>query len=164
MQCQRVGVGVGCKLWLDNRYTINNDDDGLHSWRGRVARRNVRARISSENNMYIYPRIHLQFHCHIRVLTLIVGCVQELSEAYGHFRYVRAGACRGLCIVGSALDQSCIRLECVACLLARLITYLIAWDIIMCFFLLACLHAFLLACLLAYPMTSCMEYLAVTFR
>jgi hypothetical protein len=59
--------------------------------------------------MYIYPRTHLQFHCHIRVLTLIVGCVRELSEVCCHFRYVRAGAWRGLCTVGGAFDQSCIR-------------------------------------------------------
>ena len=30
----------GSKLWIDNRYTINND--GLHGWRGRVARRKIR--------------------------------------------------------------------------------------------------------------------------
>ena len=31
----------GSKLWFDNRYTINND--GLHGWRNRVARRGVNA-------------------------------------------------------------------------------------------------------------------------
>jgi len=31
----------GSKLWIDNRYTINND--GLHGWRSRVAKRNIRA-------------------------------------------------------------------------------------------------------------------------
>ena len=31
----------GSKLWLDNRYTINND--GLHGWRARHSRRHVRA-------------------------------------------------------------------------------------------------------------------------
>ena len=30
----------GSKLWIDNRYTINND--GLHGWRSRTARRHVR--------------------------------------------------------------------------------------------------------------------------
>ena len=31
----------GSKLWIDNRYTINND--GLHGWRNRQTRRHVRA-------------------------------------------------------------------------------------------------------------------------
>merc|ERR1712159_143681 len=31
----------GSKLWIDNRYTINND--GLHGWRNREATRYIRA-------------------------------------------------------------------------------------------------------------------------